>query len=81
MRDAIYCNGSLLAAVQNARIFEDCKTFVDMALRYDAGECEKQSLRSRWYVACISLRRVQQPQTLATQIRRFFTALVAQMKI
>ncbi|XP_060079825.1 trehalase-like [Ylistrum balloti] len=30
----IYCNGSILHAVQTSRIFEDSKTFVDMSLKY-----------------------------------------------
>lgn len=37
LRDQIYCSGSLLAAVQNARLFGDCKHFVDMPLKTDAG--------------------------------------------
>ncbi|KAI1733091.1 trehalase domain-containing protein [Ditylenchus destructor] len=36
LRDQIYCSGSLLAAVQNARLFGDCKHFVDMPLKTDA---------------------------------------------
>ncbi|CAJ0928868.1 unnamed protein product, partial [Mesorhabditis belari] len=31
----IYCGGSLLAAVQNSKIFIDCKHFVDMPLKLD----------------------------------------------
>uniref|UniRef100_A0AC34PUN2 Trehalase n=2 Tax=Panagrolaimus sp. JU765 TaxID=591449 RepID=A0AC34PUN2_9BILA len=31
----IYCQGSLLAAVQTARLFGDCKHFVDMPLKRD----------------------------------------------
>lgn len=37
MRDQIYCSGSLLEAVQKASLFNDCKTFVDMPLKQDAG--------------------------------------------
>lgn len=37
MRDQIYCSGSLLEAVQKAALFNDCKTFVDMPLKQDAG--------------------------------------------
>lgn len=33
----IYCQGTLLAAVQTARLFVDCKHFVDMPLKHDAG--------------------------------------------
>lgn len=33
----IYCSGSLLDAVQKANIFHDCKHFVDMPLKIDAG--------------------------------------------
>lgn len=39
MRTQIYCDttpGSLLAAVQSANLFPDCKHFVDMPLRFDA---------------------------------------------
>lgn len=36
LRDQIYCSGSLLAAVQNAKLFGDCKHFVDMPLKRDA---------------------------------------------
>jgi len=36
MRTEIYCEGSLLAAVQNAHLFADSKTFVDMPLKEDA---------------------------------------------
>lgn len=32
---AIYCSGELLHAVQRARVFDDCKHFVDMPLRAD----------------------------------------------
>uniref|UniRef100_A0A0R3RYG0 Trehalase n=1 Tax=Elaeophora elaphi TaxID=1147741 RepID=A0A0R3RYG0_9BILA len=32
----IYCSGSLLEAVQKAKIFHDCKHFVDMPLKIDA---------------------------------------------
>ncbi|CAJ0572020.1 unnamed protein product, partial [Mesorhabditis spiculigera] len=32
----IYCGGSLLAAVQNSKMFDDCKHFVDMPLKLDA---------------------------------------------
>lgn len=31
----IWCDGSLLDAVQNARLYQDSKTFVDMNLKYD----------------------------------------------
>lgn len=34
----IYCGGSLLEAVQKAKIFHDCKHFVDMPLKIDAGQ-------------------------------------------
>lgn len=37
MRYQIYCNGTLLEAVQKARLFADCKHFVDMPLKGDAG--------------------------------------------
>lgn len=37
MKQQIYCGGSLLDAVQKARIFQDCKHFVDMPLKADAG--------------------------------------------
>jgi len=37
MRFQIYCNGTLLEAVQKARLFADCKHFVDMPLKGDAG--------------------------------------------
>lgn len=33
----IYCGGSLLAAVQSSNMFVDCKHFVDMPLKFDAG--------------------------------------------
>lgn len=36
MRDQIYCSGSLLAAVQSAKLFGDCKHFVDMPLKTNA---------------------------------------------
>jgi len=36
MRDQIYCTGSLLAAVQQGKIFGDCKHFVDMPLKTNA---------------------------------------------
>lgn len=36
MRDQIYCTGSLLAAVQSAKLFGDCKHFVDMPLKTNA---------------------------------------------
>ncbi|KAI6187160.1 Trehalase [Aphelenchoides besseyi] len=36
MRDTIYCSGSLLDAVQKAKLFVDCKHFVDMPLKFDA---------------------------------------------
>ncbi len=36
-RSKIYCGGPLLEAVQNSRLFRDCKHFVDMPLKYDAG--------------------------------------------
>lgn len=29
----VYCDGPLLAAVQSARLFSDCKTFVDMPMK------------------------------------------------
>uniref|UniRef100_A0A914D415 Uncharacterized protein n=1 Tax=Acrobeloides nanus TaxID=290746 RepID=A0A914D415_9BILA len=35
MRTEIYCTGTLLAAVQNSHLFNDCKHFVDMALKHD----------------------------------------------
>lgn len=35
--EEIYCSGSLLEAVQKAKIFHDCKHFVDMPLKIDAG--------------------------------------------
>lgn len=38
LRDQIYCSGSLLEAVQNAKLFGDCKHFVDMPLKRDARE-------------------------------------------
>lgn len=37
MKEKIYCEGSLLDAVQRSNIFPDCKHFVDMPLRLDAG--------------------------------------------
>nr|AHM26076.2 trehalase [Anisakis simplex] len=36
MKKLIYCGGSLLDAVQKARLFQDCKHFVDMPLKVDA---------------------------------------------
>uniref|UniRef100_A0A183TZD7 Trehalase n=1 Tax=Toxocara canis TaxID=6265 RepID=A0A183TZD7_TOXCA len=36
MKQLIYCGGSLLDAVQKARLFQDCKHFVDMPLKADA---------------------------------------------
>ncbi|KAE9553179.1 hypothetical protein FO519_003618 [Halicephalobus sp. NKZ332] len=36
MLQNIYCKGTLLAAVQTARLFVDCKHFVDMPLKSDA---------------------------------------------
>ena len=38
MRNEIYCHGTLLAAVQTSHLFVDCKHFVDMPLKTDAGE-------------------------------------------
>jgi hypothetical protein len=41
MRTQIYCDsspGSLLAVVQMSNLFPDCKTFVDMPLKKDAGK-------------------------------------------
>ncbi|XP_041372836.1 trehalase-like [Gigantopelta aegis] len=35
----IYCHGKLLETVQNAGLFQDSKTFVDMKLRYSPSEC------------------------------------------
>lgn len=35
MQTEIYCTGTLLAAVQNLRLFNDCKHFVDMPLKYN----------------------------------------------
>lgn len=29
----VFCDGPLLAAVQDARLFPDCKTFVDMPMK------------------------------------------------
>lgn len=37
MRAKVYCEGSLLEAVQRSRLFADCKHFVDMPLKTDAG--------------------------------------------
>jgi neutral trehalase len=34
----IWCHGDLLSAVQDARLFNDSKTFVDMNLKTDPGE-------------------------------------------
>lgn len=33
----IYCNGTLLDHVQRSKIFNDCKHFVDLPLRYNPG--------------------------------------------
>lgn len=38
MKEQIYCTGTLLDAVQRGHLFKDCKTFVDMPLKADAGE-------------------------------------------
>eukprot|EP01123_Difflugia_compressa_P011080 TRINITY_DN4290_c0_g1_i1.p1 TRINITY_DN4290_c0_g1~~TRINITY_DN4290_c0_g1_i1.p1 ORF type:complete len:594 (-),score=87.12 TRINITY_DN4290_c0_g1_i1:61-1842(-) len=32
---SVYCSGEILASIQNANIFEDSKTFVDMPLKHD----------------------------------------------
>lgn len=31
----IYCQGDILHSVQTLRLFHDCKTFVDMPMKYD----------------------------------------------
>ncbi|KAJ1372981.1 hypothetical protein KIN20_035299 [Parelaphostrongylus tenuis] len=36
MKKKIFCEGSLLDAVQRANLFADCKHFVDMPLKHDA---------------------------------------------
>ncbi|EPB80734.1 hypothetical protein ANCCEY_00140 [Ancylostoma ceylanicum] len=36
MKKKIFCEGSLLDAVQRANLFADCKHFVDMPLKQDA---------------------------------------------
>ncbi|KAE9421080.1 hypothetical protein Angca_008760 [Angiostrongylus cantonensis] len=36
MKKKIFCEGSLLDAVQRANLFSDCKYFVDMPLKHDA---------------------------------------------
>ena len=38
----IYCNGTILQTVQQARLFEDSKQFVDMPSKYDEGEIIKR---------------------------------------
>lgn len=34
----IYCSGLLLEAAQNAHIYKDSKSFVDMKMKYEPGE-------------------------------------------
>lgn len=48
MRDQIYCSGSLLDAVQKSYLFRDCKTFVDMPLKQDAGKTLNFSLELKF---------------------------------
>uniref|UniRef100_A0A915C2N6 Trehalase n=1 Tax=Parascaris univalens TaxID=6257 RepID=A0A915C2N6_PARUN len=58
MKQQIYCGGSLLDAVQKARIFQDCKHFVDMPLKADAESTLSawQALVSRGHLDEASLR-------------------------
>ncbi|KAK6032740.1 hypothetical protein OSTOST_01065 [Ostertagia ostertagi] len=36
MKKKIFCEGSLLDAVQRSNLYSDCKHFVDMSLKHDA---------------------------------------------
>ena len=45
-KQLIYCNGSLLDAVQQSKMFNDCKHFVDMPLKRDPCKCYKKFLIS-----------------------------------
>ncbi|CAD6196174.1 unnamed protein product [Caenorhabditis auriculariae] len=65
MKQKIYCEGSLLHAVQTSHIFADCKTFVDMPLKHDA-----ESTLNKWE-ALQSLGAVN-AETLAAFIRENF---------
>ncbi|KAK5972000.1 hypothetical protein GCK32_021041 [Trichostrongylus colubriformis] len=38
MKKKIFCEGSLLDAVQRSNLYSDCKHFVDMSLKHDAGK-------------------------------------------
>ena len=36
--ECIYCEGPILDSIQKSGLFEDCKTFVDMPMKYSSGK-------------------------------------------
>uniref|UniRef100_A0A7E4VWB3 Trehalase n=1 Tax=Panagrellus redivivus TaxID=6233 RepID=A0A7E4VWB3_PANRE len=68
MRNEIYCHGTLLAAVQSARLFVDCKHFVDMPLKQDA-----ETTLTNWNKLISETENGQiEPLALATFVNEYF---------
>jgi len=68
MRDQIYCSGSLLAAVQNGKIFGDCKHFVDMPLKTNA-----ETTLAAWEILLKSVENAQiDPVALSNFVQEHF---------